>query len=198
MSLEQNRSSSPAQSAATPDASGDLCDREEENEGMSDYCIVVADGARARFFTLEAASSPDTEGGPNLVERRDLVNPEQKVHTGQLWSDAKTGRNRVPGGGQAHGYDDHRSQHADEFKRRFARSVAQEAVSLVHSQSARNVVLVAQKRMLGLLRAELDSLLRNAVSVHAIAKDVSKLAPRELHQYLAKEKLLPARRTPGS
>jgi protein required for attachment to host cells len=154
---------------------------------MSEYCIVVADGARARFFTLEPVHSPETEGGPNLLEREDLLNPEQKVHSGQLWSDAKTGRNRTPGGGQAHGYDDHRTQHVDEYKRRFARSVAHQAAQLVQTNGARNVILVAQKRMLGLLRGEFDALVKNDVSVSTVAKDLSKLTPQEVHRYLAKE-----------
>lgn len=164
---------------------------------MSEYCVVVADGARARFFTLEAVESPDTEGGPNLRERKDLVNPEQKDHVGQLWSDAKTGRNRAPGGGQAHGYDDHRTQHADEFKRRFARNVAQEMARLVKASGARNVILAAQKRMLGFLRVELGPLLRNGVHVHAIAKDLCKFPPHEVHKYLAKETSLPPRKNPA-
>lgn len=163
---------------------------------MSDYCVVVADAARARLFTLEPAGSPDMEGGPNLVERNDLVNPEQRLRDAQRWSDIKTGRNRVPGGGQAHGYDDHRDRHVDEWKRRFARNVAQEAAALVQRCKARNVILVAQKRMLGLLRTELAAVLKNACSVQAFAKDLSKLAPQELHQHLTKEGLVPARRVP--
>ncbi|MFQ5936366.1 MAG: host attachment protein [Acidiferrobacterales bacterium] len=165
---------------------------------MSDYCIVVADGARARLFTLEPASSPDTEGGPNLMERKDLVNPEQQVHSGRLWSDVKTGRNRAPGGGQAHGYDDHRTQHVEEFRRRFARAVAQETAQLARTCHASHVVLVAQKRMLGFLRAELEALLKNGVAVRAVAKDLSKLTPHEVHRYLARARLLPRRKSPGA
>lgn len=161
---------------------------------MSDCIVVVADAARARLFTLEPARSPDTEGGPNLVERKDLVNPEQRPP----WSDPKSGRNRAPGGGQAHGYDDHRTQHTDVLKRRFARSVAQETAQLQQSCKARNVILVAQKRMLGFLRTELGTLLKNEGKVQAVAKDLSKLAPQELHQHLAKDGLVPARRGPAT
>ncbi len=165
---------------------------------MSEYCVVVADGARARFFTLEPVESPGTESGPNLVERKDLVNPEQRAHSAQLWSDAKTGRNRVAGSGQAHGYDDHRTRHAAEFKRRFARNVAQEAARVVQTNGAKNLILVAQKRMLGFLRDELDTLLKNGITVHAVAKDLCKLAPQEVHKYLAKETALPPRRNPSA
>ena len=41
---------------------------------MSECCVVVVDSARARFFTLEATQMPETEGGPNLIEKEDLVN----------------------------------------------------------------------------------------------------------------------------
>lgn len=164
--------------------------------GMSEYCVVVADAARARLFTLEPAGSPDVEGGPNLVERNDLVNPEQRLRDAQRWSDIKTGRNRVPGGGQAHGYDDHRDRHIDEWKRRFARSVAHEAAALVQRTKVRSLIVVAQKRMLGFLRTELAAALKNDCSVHALAKDLSKLAPQDLHQHLAKAGLVPARRVP--
>ncbi|MFQ6021964.1 MAG: host attachment protein [Acidiferrobacterales bacterium] len=163
---------------------------------MSEYCVVIADGARARLFTLEPAESPDMEGGPNLKERQHLVNPE-RVHTGPLWSDAKTGRNRAPAGGQAHGYDDHRTQHVHEFKRRFARSVAQQTARLVQAYGARSVILAAQKRMLGFLRGELGPLLKNGVHVHAIAKDLCKFAPHDVHKYLSKETSLPPRKNPA-
>ncbi|MFQ5994751.1 MAG: host attachment protein [Acidiferrobacterales bacterium] len=165
---------------------------------MSDYCVVLVNGIQARFLTLEPVDSPATQGGPNLKEREGLINSEQNGHPGQLWSDVKTGRNRTPGGGQAHGYDDHRAQHVDEFKRRFARNVALAAARLVQHSGAKSVIVAAQKRMLGFLRNEIDPLLKTGVKVHPLAKDLSKLAPRELHQYLAKEKLLPPRKHPAA
>ncbi len=164
---------------------------------MSDYCVVVADAARARLFTLEPAGSPEVEGGPNLVERNDLVNPEQRLRDSERWSDLKTGRNRAPAGGQAHGYDDHRERHMDEWRRRFARGVAHEAAALVERGKARHLIVVAPKRMLGLLRAELSTALKNQCSVQALAKDLSKLAPQDLHEHLTKEGLVPARRVPA-
>jgi protein required for attachment to host cells len=86
----------------------------------------------------------------------------------------------------------------DEFKRRFARSVAQTAVRVVQSNHSKNVIVAAQKRMLGFLRSELDPLLKTGVKVHDIGKDLGKLSPHEVHQYLAKEKLLPARKNPSA
>jgi len=165
---------------------------------MSDYCVILANGSRARFFTLEKPRIPSVDGGPNLVERQDLVNREVESHDRGLWSDPKTGCNRSPGGGQAHGYDDHRSRHVDEFKRRFARDVARNAARVAQTTRAKNVIVAAQKRMLGFLRDELDPLVKTGVNVHNIAKDLSKLAPDDVHRYLAKERLVPRRKNPGA
>ena len=120
---------------------------------MNHYSVIVAGGSRERFFTLEDAQVPEMESGPRLVEQLDLVNTLHHTHDGSLWSETKSGRNRAPAGGPSHGYDDHRTQHEDEFERRFARDIAEEATRMVKSNHTQCVVLVAQKRMLGFLRS---------------------------------------------
>ena len=158
---------------------------------MNHCCVIVAGGSHARFFTLEDAGVPELESGPRLVELRDLINPEHKAHEGTLWSSGKAGRNRAPGGGAAHGYDDHREQHGEEFERRFARDIAEEATRLVKSHNTQHVILVAQKRMLGLLRIALDPLLKAGVNVQEFATDLGKLPPQDLHAHLSRQHLLP-------
>ncbi len=164
---------------------------------MQHNCVVVAGGSRARFFTLEEADYPGLQSGPNLCEINDLVNSEKTVHGVDQWSDTKSGRNRASNGA-AHGYDDHRSQHEDEFERRFARDVAREASRLLSKNSARQLVVVAQKRILGFLRHELDALIKTGVDIKELAKDLSKLSALEVHEHLAREQLLPQRRSPTS
>lgn len=164
---------------------------------MNQTSVVVVNGSRARFFTLEPAQLGSIEGGPNLREREDLINPDVESHDQELWTETKSGRNRAPGGGPAHGYDDHRDEHLDEFKRRFAREVAREAAGLVKETGSERLVLAAQKRMLGFLREELDPLLQTGVKVVEVTKDLSKMSAQELHQYLAREKVLPARKRPS-
>lgn len=162
---------------------------------MQHNCVVVAGGSRARFFTLEDVEVPEMQSGPNLCEVNDLISTEMDAAGNELWSDTKSGRNR--GGNGAHGYDDHRSQHESEFERRFARDIARETARLLRDNSTRQVVLVAQKRTLGYLRNELETLLRSGVEIKELAKDLSKLSPLELHEHLARERLLPQRRTPA-
>jgi len=161
---------------------------------MSDYCVVLADAARARIFTLEPAALPEMESGPNLTEYHDLVNPEMEQADKDLWSEMKSGRNRASSGA-AHGYDDHREKHADEFVARFARQVADDVVRVVNSRKAKHLVVLAEKRMLGFLRNTMGSGL-NGVQVHEVAKNLSKLSTAELHNRLAQDGLLPKRQRP--
>lgn len=162
---------------------------------MSDYCVVSVDGTRARFFTLEPARQPAVESGPTLVEAGEaLVNPEAEMSGRELWSDTKTGRNAA--NGMAHGYDDHRDQHADEFKRRFAKLVAEQAVQIAERKKVKNLVVVAEKQMLGFLRNEIRIPPKAGFTLREFPKDLSRLSPLELQGHLADEGLVPVRQRP--
>ena len=91
--------------------------------GMTAFCVVVAEGARARLFTLEHNELPEFEGGPDLVEHDSLLNPEHRVHGEEIYADS-SGRNRTPGG-QGYAYDEHREQHDANVEKRFAAEVSE-------------------------------------------------------------------------
>lgn len=162
---------------------------------MTNNCVIVAGGNKARFFALQDVETPELESGPNLRELTGMVNSDRQLPDQVQWSDNKSGRNRTRQGA-THGYDDHRSQHADEYERRFARDVATEAARVAREENAARVVLVAQKRMLGFLRDHLDPLVKTGVQVQELAKDLHKLSPRDLHEHLANAALLPRRQAP--
>jgi protein required for attachment to host cells len=163
---------------------------------MTDYCIVVTGGGDSRFFLLESAPFPEIESSPKLVECERLVHPEKGMAERELYTDSKTGRGRAPHGGPAHGYDDHRSQHEEESDRRFAHKVVKEARRFAREKQARCVVVVAPARMMGLFRQDLNAIRENGIRVQELAKDMSKFSSRQIHNYLAKEALVPACRTP--
>lgn len=159
---------------------------------MSDYCVVTVDGARARFFCVEPVQQPALESGPRLVEDREaLINTELELSGRALWSDTKTGRNAA--NGMAHGYDDHRDQHTEEFKRRFAKQVADEAVQLAQLKGAKKLIVTAEKQMLGYLRNSLHISPKASFEVTELAKDLSRLSPQDLQEHLASEGLVPPR-----
>ncbi|MEX0732265.1 MAG: host attachment protein [Aquisalimonadaceae bacterium] len=158
---------------------------------MSEYCVVVAEGSRARFFTVEPAEIPELQSGPHLIEHKTMVNPEHKVHTAEIMAD-RTGSNRS-GGGQRHDYDDHREQRDDEMERRFARDIARQLDNMTRGNGTRKVVVCAEKRMLGFLRPTLQGTIPNGVSLREVQKDLAKLSPRQLHDHLARDGYIPRR-----
>ncbi len=160
---------------------------------MSRYCVVVAEGSRARFFTVENPELPELQSGPDLVERKTMTNPDHQAHGEQLLADSRTGRNRTAKG-PAHGYDDHREDYDAECERRFAREIAQELDTMARANGTRRVVLCAEKRMLGFLRPRLENAIPRGVDLHEVPKDLAKLSPRKLHERLASDGHIPRRR----
>ena len=138
------------------------------------------------------------ESGPNLVERDCLVNSEAEMQGREIWTDPKSGRNTTSTTGMTHGYDDHRDRHMDEFLRRFANKISQNALRFTQEQHAKKLVLVAEKRMLGFLRNELAIPPHTNIEVNDLAKDLTKLNLTDLHSHLGKEGLIPQRKGPAS
>ena len=165
---------------------------------MANYCVVVTSGAHARFFILRALATPGLESGPKLIERGELFNLEKEIPGRELYADPKSGRSRAPRGGPAHGYDNHRSQHEDECDRLFACAVLKKTKGLARAEKARHVILIAPAHMLGWLRKDLDIILKEGMKVHERVKDISKLNSVEIHDYLAKEGVLPGRKSPST
>lgn len=157
------------------------------------YCVVVANGSRARFFSLQNCEIPEVEAGPNLVEHGEVTDPQLKQKAHDLWSE-RSGRNRSSSGGRSHGYDDHRDQHSAEIERRFVQSVAERSARLARKEQATTVLVVGNNRQLPALSESLHSLLRGKAEIQGYSKDLAKLSPSALHDHLAKEGLLPRRR----
>ena len=155
-----------------------------------DCYVVVADGARARMFSLNRRDDITDTGGLDLVERDALVNPEQEMRGNEVYENTKSGRNRVSGG-PAHGYDDHRSASEVEQERRFARQIADRIGGFSEGGANPRIVLVAAPRMLGLLRPALQGSAASKLRVDTLDKDLSRLSPKELKSHLATAGLIP-------
>lgn len=162
---------------------------------MSEYCVVVAEGARARFFTLEPADIPELAGGPDLIEHDALANPQHRAHDGSIYADTRGGRNRTPGG-QGHGYDEHRKRHDTAVERRFARDIASRLDRLARRNGTRHIILCAEKRMLGLLRGVVSA--PPGTEIVEVGKDLAKLPTAELHRHLSRDGYIPVRRHRGN
>lgn len=159
---------------------------------MNQIVVVVIDGTRARFFTLEQPRWPEDESSVTLIEHKDLLNPVNELQGKELWSNVKAGRNQSSGG-FAHAYDDGRQKHVAEFERRFAQMIADEAINLTQTKGTQQLILVAEPRNLGIVRESVTPAIPKNIQVQELAKDLSKLKALEIHEYLASKNLLPAR-----
>lgn len=164
---------------------------------MSQYLVAAIDGTKARFLTLEPAEFPEYESSPKCVEHEGLFSSAKELSGQELWANVKTGRNRGAGG-QSHRYDDRREQHLVEFERRFAQTIATRIADLAQENHVRQLVLVAEPQILGLMRETLGSGLPKNIETTELAKDLCHLKAHELHEYLANKQILPAQKKASS
>lgn len=163
---------------------------------MASTCIIVADGARARFFTLESPEDPAADGGPRLLEHRDLVNPEADVPARGLFSD-RSGRGHSSPGSAAHGLDDHRDQHIEELGRRFASRLVAETERFVQLHDARRLIVVAGPKLLGFLRTEIQKVRLARVEISEVSEYMAHSPTAEIHEALATRGLVRAPSAPA-
>jgi protein required for attachment to host cells len=158
---------------------------------MSPVLVVAADGAKARYFTLEAKELAKGEIGAYLLEDESLVNPDQLEEGKELWSGPESQAGHYKQGrSTAHSYDDHREDHELENERRFARTITEQILLRTHTHPLQRLVIVAEPQLLGLLREVLIPKLPKALELTEIDKDLCHLRPHELFEYLTQRNLL--------
>ncbi len=155
-------------------------------------CIIVADGGRGRLFAVVEDGS--TQGRVSLVERESLVNPDYRARGEDSPGRTKSERVTNRQAGDVHPIDARRDQHRLELERRFAREIAEHAAQFTRGWSHGSVVLVAEPRLLGLVREPLHRALNPAVELKELAKDYSHLTAAELRDHLALNCMIPSRR----
>jgi protein required for attachment to host cells len=159
---------------------------------MPKTCIVVADRARARVFLEEKPAEHRPSGKPpRLKEVEDLINPEGALTGEELFANTRSGTNRAPKGAQ-YEYDDHRERHRQEIERRFANRIVEAIAAFVRRERIEKLVLVADPRMLGILRKSSIGALPSGMDVVELAEDLSWHTPMRIQQALARHGVWPA------
>ncbi|HIK43837.1 MAG TPA: host attachment protein, partial [Leptolyngbyaceae cyanobacterium M65_K2018_010] len=64
---------------------------------------------------------------------------------------------------------------------------------MISAHELNTLVLVAEPKILGILRDCLHSSNGRSVQVHDLAKDLCWMKPRQIHDYLSQKAILPAR-----
>ncbi len=131
--------------------------------------IVVADGARARFYELR-------DHQPWLVPALDHDLVATRLTDRDLESD-RPGRTTVRGTGMSHGMRQELDKHR-QAQLELAREVAK-ALDTARNAGLARIVLVAPPRSLGDLREACSNEVR-ALVTNEVAKDLSKLSVHEL------------------
>ena len=157
---------------------------------MSDFLIVVVNRTQARFLTLEPVEFPELESGPKLTINTELKNKDI-LDAQEMYTDSKTGRGVAPQGRSVHGYEDKRDKHLDELRRRFAVRVLEHIQKLARAEQVRTIILAASARMRRFLYPELKTLTRKGYRICKLSKNIINLSPKKLHEYLAKDGLVP-------
>ncbi|HVJ15037.1 MAG TPA: host attachment protein [Polyangiaceae bacterium] len=153
---------------------------------MKRILILIADGARARFFRPE---SVPRRGSPDAVRLREiagLVNP-----AGELTSLESLGEDRAPRGGGL-GYDDDRAGHFREVERRFVREIARATADFARRGEAEEVLAAVSPHLLGALRQTLAAAVPREVEVKEFAADISWHTPQRIQDFFSRHGALAA------
>lgn len=157
---------------------------------MSIKGVIIANQTNARFLIWDDTEIPG-ETRPQLKEVDDLLNPMDPHLAKAAWTNIQSGRNQGTSS-QAHGYDDHRQNHLDEFERRYCNAIAIRGKSLIDQYDLRTIILAAPPHLLGTIRREGYPTWPTSLKIHELSKDLAKASTSEIYQYLVKNKLLPS------
>lgn len=158
------------------------------------FCVLVADAARARVLVLAVDRSRIGAPTAVLMQVADLTNPMLRARDVEAISDSGTGRR---GGAKTplHATPDHRDHRRRDIERQFAARVVKEAAGVWRRYPSCELIVVASPVMLGLLRPAIERQIRakDQVNIHELARDLTKLSGPMLHDLLAESALLPTR-----
>ena len=116
---------------------------------------IVADAARARLFALEGRGAP-------LNELEDLIRAEGALKGGEIEAD-RPGRTFDSVGSGRHAMEPSLDPRKEEAQR-FAREIANQLETSYKNHEFERLCLIAPPEFLGMLRAELDGALADAVA----------------------------------
>jgi len=154
---------------------------------MANCFVITADGARARMFVLEKDTA--LQSGSRLIEKIDLINTDYTAR-GTDAPGVRTERNTSRQSGPMHPQDAERGRHRIEVERRFAREIAAHASAMMQAKGAGKLIVVAEPRMLGLLRRPLRVAAGKRAAIDELARNHTHLTPSRLHRRLTADEMI--------
>lgn len=156
---------------------------------MTGFCVIAADSARARFFLAENSDAP--RAPLKLVERDTLENPDLRTLGRSVTGRPRTETNTNREAGPVHPIGAQRERHRVELERRYALRIAGLAGNITHGWKDGTVLLVADAKLLGLVREPLRKVLQRKIDLKELARNHAHLTPAELRDELVASKIMP-------
>lgn len=168
--------------------------RTSAGEGRN-YCVIVADGGRARILTLTQTLPPRPGRLDRLQLVADVSNQENRARDSEQFANTRPGLRREGPHGPRHAVSDRRESHRREAVRQFAKLVVDEAARAWDQFETCRIVVVAPPQMLGLLRPVIAQELSGPSphDVVELARDLTQLGVPAVHDALARAELVPER-----
>src|SRR5690606_18414694 len=118
--------------------------------------------------------------------------PLARVPEHERYQDSFTRGGNVGGSpGQTHTFDDHREEHDEDEKRRFAEEIAAAVTGLVAGRAVPRYVVCTSHPMAAHLRRAWERSEVAAAACDWVTAEVSGRSASELHAYLAERQLVP-------
>ncbi|MEY3901573.1 MAG: hypothetical protein RL189_879 [Pseudomonadota bacterium] len=166
---------------------------------MKKIAVLTIDLSKAKLFVLRPAERPSEQWSPVLKCEETLPNTHWINQKNETLSGGNRFSYHVGLSGMAqtmHGYDDHLERHQKEISKRFARDVAGVLSDFVAQHKTTELVIVAESKILGDLRAQIGKELRQLVNILELGMNLSNLSATDLHNHLAGLAALPRRSAP--
>lgn len=154
---------------------------------MKNTCLVVADRGRARLFLVMPDDNPRSK--LRLDEQASLTNGGAKARGAAGAARVKSERNTNRQAGPVHPIGAQRERHRLEHERRFGAEIVKLAVSATAHWDDGVLLLIAEPRLLGLIREPLRRALKTSIRLEELAKDYAGLSTAELERLVISQRL---------
>ncbi|MGQ0524777.1 MAG: host attachment protein [Betaproteobacteria bacterium] len=153
---------------------------------MKKTCLIVADRARARLFLV--LPEEGTRRKLRLDEQATL-NAETRGRGAGGDARARSERHSNRDAGPVHPVAAQRERHRLEHERRFGAEIVRRAVGVTANWEDGVMLLIAEPRLLGLVREPLREALKPAIRLEELAKDYAGLSTTELERVVVAQRL---------
>lgn len=155
---------------------------------MRNTCLVVADGTRARLYLAVPADTPRRK--LRLVEQATLANAEPQTRGRNGAGQVKSERNTNRQAGPVHPAGAQRERHRLEHERRFAADIVDRVARMTSAWSEGAIILIAEPRLLGLMRERIRDALREELRLEELARNYGGLTTAALERVVISQRLV--------